>query len=336
MKIGINGFGRIGRTIARANLHYYGCELIAVNDTCTSAKNMAYLLKYDSTYGRLEQNVSCDDDHLIIDGHKTNYSSHGNIEDADWSGCDVVFDCSGIARNVEAGQKVADKYGCKVIVTHSSKHVDNEIIMGVNEGDLKVGDRVISNSICDANAIAHVLKWFNDDFGIVGGSVTTLHPWLSYQNLVDGKSISQSDPNAAWDDFALGRSSVGTLIPKNTTAVTATEKIIPEIADKLMSLSYRIPTHVVTSSDITLKLDRAISAEELKTYLGDKIDSSRFVSSNFESLTSKDYEKLSASACVDMQWAKAKGDMVKLVVWYDNEWGYSCRAIDLAKHAIST
>ena len=329
MKIGINGFGRIGRSIARINLENKEHELVAINDTNPSLENMAYLMKYDSTYGRLEANISASDGALRLDGKSIAYSSKSNISDVNWADCDVIIDASGISSNVENAQKIVERQNNKILVTHSSNLAHREIILGVNEGELRSEDKIVSNSICDANAIAHVLKWINDEYGLVSGSVTTLHPWLSYQNLVDGASVSQSNPDMVWDDFALGRSSVGSLIPKMTTAVSATEKVLPAIAGKLLSFSYRIPTAIVTSSDLTLRVSRVLDKGELMEFLLSKIESSPYVIGNQESLVSKAYEKMSASACLDLQWLSCNQDMIKIVLWYDNEWGYCSRALDL-------
>jgi glyceraldehyde 3-phosphate dehydrogenase len=173
------------------------------------------------------------------------------------------------------------------------------------------------------------LKWLDDKYGIEGGALTTLHPWLSYQNLVDGPSISQSNPGIVWTDYALGRASVDSLIPKNTTAMSATEQVLPQLQGKILSFSYRIPTNIVASSDITLNLSKNVTEAELQEFLTTQCHNNPYVKINTESLVSLDYEQEEASAILDMQWVKVKGKTVKVVLWYDNEWGYSARVLDL-------
>lgn len=338
IKIGINGFGRIGRVVAKVNESQNRFKLVAINDINPHTENMAYLFKYDSTYDRFEGDVSVEGDSIIINGNKIQYSSERDISDVNWDavGVDVVIDSSGVAHNVESAKKlVANSNVKKVIVTHSSPKVDNEIIVGVNDDELKPSDAVISNSICDANAIAHVIKWIDDELGIKTGSVTTVHPWLSYQNLVDGASISQKTPGVVWADYALGRSSINCLIPKNTTAVKATEKVLPQIAGKLASFSYRVPTDIVSSSDVTIIPEKEISEEALTAFIERKIAESDYVSGNKESLISLDYKKTNSSGVVDLQWLKMHNGVIKVIMWYDNEWGYCSRALDLVEKALN-
>ena len=171
--------------------------------------------------------------------------------------------------------------------------------------------------------------------GTSGGAVTTLHPWLSYQSLVDGPSISQSNPGVVWSDFALGRAAGESLIPKNTTALTATEKIIPAIAGKLLSFSYRIPTRTVASSDLTPHLESSFTTKQFEQFLNDQCLQSDYVRANYESLVSVDYEQDEASAILDLQWIKTMNNTVKLILWYDNEWAYSTRALELAEKCLA-
>jgi glyceraldehyde 3-phosphate dehydrogenase len=179
------------------------------------------------------------------------------------------------------------------------------------------------------------MKWMDSQYGIKNGSLTTLHPWLSYQNLVDGPAISQSNPGVVWTDYALGRASTDSLIPKNTTAMSAVEKVLPQLKGKIISFSYRIPTDIVATSDITINLKCDVSTSEIKKFLQEQCDKSPYVRMNTESLVSLDYEKDESSAIIDMQWVKAVNNVVKIVLWYDNEWGYSARVLDLVNKLAS-
>ena len=337
-RLAINGFGRIGRAITKLNMKYQKFDLVLINDINPNCDNLVYLLNYDSTYGRLSQPVISSGNKMLFGENHATVTSVSDLQEISWDSLDidVLIDSSGVSGNVVVAKDLTKRQAVrKAVVTHSSNDVDREIILGVNTDALRSDDAVVSSSICDANAIAHPLKWINDKFDIVGGSVTTLHPWLSYQNLVDGPSISQSNPGVVWDDFALGRAAGESLIPKNTTALTATEKIIPSIAGKLLSFSYRIPTRVVASSDLTLNLGSSITQKELEQFLQDKCEKSAYVRANYESLVSVDYEQEEASAVLDLQWIRAIGNTIKIIVWYDNEWAYSARALELASKVSS-
>ena len=337
-RLAINGFGRIGRAITKLNMKYQKFDLVLINDINPNCDNLVYLLNYDSTYGRLSQPVISSGNKMLFGENHATVTSVSDLQEISWDSLDidVLIDSSGVSGNVAVAKDLTKRQAVrKAVVTHSSNDVDREIILGVNTDALRSDDAVVSSSICDANAIAHPLKWINDEFGIVGGSVTTLHPWLSYQNLVDGPSISQSNPGVVWDDFALGRAAGESLIPKNTTALTATEKVIPSIAGRLLSFSYRIPTRVVASSDVTLNLGSSITQKELEQFLQDKCERSPYVRANYESLVSVDYEQEEASAVLDLQWIRAIGNTIKIIVWYDNEWAYSARALELASKVSS-
>ena len=333
-RIAINGFGRIGRTIARINAQHNYFNLVLVNDINPHIDNLAYLFKYDSTYGKYDGEISNTSNEIKINGNASTCTSYSNLNEIPWKNfaIDVLIDSSGVEKNV-MNAKLLAKTGLigSCIITHSSEDVDLEVIMGVNDHEIAPEHQVLSNSICDANAIAHIMKWMDDKFGIESGSLTTLHPWLSYQNLVDGPAISQSSPGIVWTDYALGRSSTESLIPKNTTAMTAVEKVLPNLKDKILSFSYRIPTDIVASSDITINLKKDTTTAEVKSFLEKQCNKSSYVRMNIESLVSLDYEKNESSAIIDMQWVKVIDNVVKIVLWYDNEWGYSARVLDLVR-----
>ena len=334
IKIGLNGFGRIGRAITKINLEHDYFDLVLINDINPYVENLAYLFKYDSTYGSFPGTVESSENKIKINGKEIICTSCSKLNTAPWEEHDVsiIIDASGVESNIDDAKEIVKQGKVqKVIITHSSTETDNEIIMGVNDELLTKDHHVVSSSICDANALAHIMKWIDNEYGIINGSITTLHPWLSYQNLVDGPSISQSNPGVVWTDYALGRASTDSLIPKNTTAMTATEKILPQLKDKILSFSYRIPTDIVASLDITINLQCNVTTKEVVDFLQKKCDQSPYVRANMESLVSLDYEQEESSSIIDMQWTKAVNNVVKIVLWYDNEWGYSARVLDLAK-----
>lgn len=334
IKIAINGFGRIGRAVARINAQYNYFDLVLINDINPHVDNLAYLFKYDSTYGKFDGEVSNTLNEITINASSSACTCYGNLEQIPWNEfkVDILIDSSGIVENISKAKMLAqNKLIGACIVTHSNNDVDLEVVVGVNDDEINSKHQVVSNSICDANAIAHVMKWMDEKYGIKSGSLTTLHPWLSYQNLVDGPAISQSNPGIVWSDYALGRASTDSLIPKNTTAMTAVEKVLPQLKGKILSFSYRIPTDIVATSDITINLEYDVTKNEVIDFLQEKCDQSIYVRANSDSLVSLDYEKEESSAVIDMQWINAIDNVVKIVLWYDNEWGYSARVLDLAK-----
>jgi glyceraldehyde 3-phosphate dehydrogenase len=339
IRIAINGFGRIGRSIARINERHKNFDLVLINDINPYVDNLAYLFKYDSTYGKFDGEVENIGNKISINNNHIECFSCQDILEVPWEDydIDVIIDSSGITSNAIKGKEIVKRgLASKIILTHSSNETDFEVIMGVNDNELSNKHEVVSNSICDANAIAHIMKWMDDEYGIKGGSLTTLHPWLSYQNLVDGPAISQSNPGVVWSDFSLGRASTDSIIPKDTTAMTAVEKVLPHLANKIISFSYRIPTDIVASSDITLNLDKVVTKNDVSNFLKEKCDKNKYVNTNTESLVSLDYEKEESSAIIDLQWIKAIDNVVKIVLWYDNEWGYSARVLDLAEKLIDS
>ncbi|MEW6593806.1 MAG: glyceraldehyde 3-phosphate dehydrogenase NAD-binding domain-containing protein [Thermodesulfobacteriota bacterium] len=345
IRIGINGFGRIGRTVARIiEERRQDMVLAAINDVAEDADNLTYLYNFDSTYGRARTQAG-----IVAEG-KSKAITLGNnrvavhccrdIAAVPWqeSGVDVVIDASGVGANVLAARRLVETgVAGKVIITHSPKAgIDRYIVMGLNHDDYDAAtDHVVSSSICDVNAISHVIAELDRSFGIESGFVTTLHPWLSYQNLVDAPLPSQSNPGHFWKDYSLGRASIGALIPKDTTAVTALAPILPDVVGRLVGFSYRVPTNVVSSADLSLRLSREVGEDELCAALEGLCERSPCVRTNRQSLVSVDYVGEDASAIIDMQWVKAIGDMVKVVLWYDNEWGYSSRVADLAAHVVA-
>lgn len=340
IKIAINGFGRVGRTLARLVLQSTDCELVVINELDPDIKNLVYLLSYDSIYGRFPQEVILDEpDKSIICGDKPiRIYSYSNPEDVPWQNhdFDVLIDATGVNANVLAAHTLVKQGIPKVIITHSPSvsEVDTTIIFGVNESIYDPSrHHVVSSSICDAIAIAPVLYEMHNKWGIENCFFTTLHPWLSYQNLLDGPVSSISSPGHFWKDYSLGRNSVLNLIPKNTTAASAVLKVIPELEGKIDAISFRIPSHIVSASDLTILLQQKVSADEIHQHFQKKSQRENNVFELQEDfLVSIDYLGTNKSAIIDANRTKILGDrMVKMVVWYDNEWGYSNKVVDVAR-----
>lgn len=344
LNIGINGFGRIGRAIFRNNLEKKYFNIVAINDINPDINSIAYLLNYDTLYGKApvhfhgEINTIAGDD-----GSSIRIFNKHQIDETDWASMsvDFIIDTSGTIQNaINSRNLVKNKVVKKVFITHDPEPVDFSMVLGANESYFDIDKhRIISTSICDATAIAPVLKIINSQFGIEHGYITTLHPWLGYQNLLDGAVRSLAKPGETYNNFALGRSSAENLIPKSTTAVISTCKVLAEenITTKMIgSFSYRTPTAIVGSADITLSLKKTTTAQDVISIFEQSVKSQQWsiINNNAEPLVSLDYKKSEYSAIIDHRWTNViNNNMLKLVLWYDNEWGYSSRVLDQIKFA---
>ena len=340
MNVAINGFGRIGRVIHRIISERNQTNLVAINDINPDIANLAYLANYDSTYGPLEKKYTTEGNNLVSDHGTFKVFSENKISDVPWEdlNVDVLIDASGISKNLKDAINLKGKLK-QVVFTNSPDEslVDKTIIFGVNHQNInRAEDFLISSSICDATAFAPIVKLINDNFGVEHGFLTTLHPWLGYQNLLDGPSKSYSAPGEIYDEYALGRSSLMNLIPKNTSAISATYKVLPELKDKFMAVSYRVPTMIVSSADSTLIVKESVLKEDLVSLLLEsEKNNPSIIANNTEALVSSDFTKNTSSVIVDHRFLKSEKNFIKLLTWYDNEWGYSSRVVDLVEYLLS-
>ena len=333
INIGINGLGRIGRVLLRQILKSKNFKIVVVNDINPDINNIAYLIKYDSTYGKLNENVFVQNKSICIGRNKINYFSKDSIEKVNWKKfkVDYLIDSSGVKKNLIKSRKLKNQIK-NVIFTNSPgpKYVDKTMIYGVNDNTFdKTKDFLISSSICDATALAPILKIIDYWFEIKKGFVTTLHPWLGYQNLLDGPSKSYAVPGEIIDNYALGRSSPNTLIPKNTSAIKATYEVLPQLKNKFIANSYRIPTSVVSSADVVLELKNKPNFNEIIKKIS--IYKPKVISLNKEALVSNDFIQTESASFLDLRFLKILNHHIKFTLWYDNEWGYSSKVLDLIK-----
>ncbi|MDA7493387.1 hypothetical protein N8485_01200 [Akkermansiaceae bacterium] len=338
IRVGINGFGRIGRAVLRISEDNPLIEVVGINDIDPMIENHAYLLKYDSTYGRFNGHVEkCDASSLKVNDRGVRFFNEEKIDDVPWEdlACDVIIDASGVAENLVSSKNLVDANRVKkIVVTHSPKiGVDSTIIFGVNDHEFdSTRHHIVSSSICDANACAPVLAALERKFGIASGFITTLHPWLSYQNLVDGSVRSVSNPGHLWPDMSLGRASTTSLIPKNTSLGCALERVLPEVAPRLQSISFRIPTGIVSAADLTLTLNQEVTVEDVHgLYKECEKNYPNVVTLSTDELVSVDFSGERHSVNIDSRWTRVnRGVELKTIIWYDNEWAYSCRVVDTA------
>ena len=333
INIGINGLGRIGRVLLRQILTSNKLKVVAINDINPDPNNIAYLVKYDSTYGRLKANIKFKKDNIYINKHKIKLFNKDAIDKVEWKKfkVDCLIDSSGVKKNLILSRKLKKKLK-NIIVTNSpgSKYVDKTMIYGFNDDSFnRSEDFLISSSICDATALAPVLKIINNLYEIKKGFVTTLHPWLGYQNLLDGPSKSYAVPGEIIDNYALGRASPNVLIPKNTSAIKATYEVLPNLKDKFLANSFRIPTSIVSSADVVLELEKQPNKEKLIKYIYNY--KPKIISLNKEALVSSDFIKTEYSAFLDLRFLNILDNYLKFTLWYDNEWGYASKVIDLIK-----
>lgn len=340
IRVGINGFGRIGRSVCRINMKTNYFDIVAINDINPDNQNIAYLLKYDSTYGRLENDIRADEKNMYVDRKEIRLFHNSDIAEVPWQdvGVDIVIDSSGIHKNLLSARKLKDTGIKHCIVTNSPKEedVDKTIIVGVNENIIdKNSDFLVSSSICDSNAFCPVANVLDREFGINHGFLTTLHPWLGYQNLVDGPSISYATPGKIHDYYALGRASTNSLIPKTTSAISASCKVLKQLTGKFLCLSFRVPTVIVGSADISVKLNKDANAEMIKDLFmeEEKKQELKIFCNHDDGLVSSDFTASDYSCNIDHRWTMVNGDnYLKMILWYDNEWGYSSRVVDLVRH----
>ncbi len=317
-KYTVVGLGRIGRHCLRYLLNKKACiSDIQVSDLNTDIENICYLLNYDSVYGLREERFLPKSKNHFYDSTTDTDIELVSVSDIT---SDVIIDSTG---SIDCLLQLSKK-NKKLYVTHTpdNKIIDEYIIANVSNF---TNSKVVSMSICDTTAIAPILVAINDINGIKNGNLVTLHPWLNYQNLSDNSVISTDVPNSYWSDYALGRKSTEALIPKTTSAIKALGKVFPDLAKKLRSWSYRVPTPVISTALLTLNLNKKVAdVTELKKNIS-KIKGVTFSKRN---LVSTDYIGLEANCALDLDSVQINDDTLFLSLWYDNEYGYSSQIID--------
>lgn len=326
IRIAINGFGRIGRTITRALLQRTapGVELVAINDL-TSVDTLAHLLKYDSVHGRFNGTVEVVDGNLVINGSTIRVTAQRDASKLAWSdvGVDVVLECTGVFRNKAEAQAHIAAGARKVIISAPAKEVDATIVIGVNEQDLKPDATVISCGSCTTNCLAPVAMVLHRNIGIVKGLMTTVHAYTSDQRLLD----------APHGDLRRARSAALSMIPTSTGAAAAIGLVLPELKGKLDGLAMRVPTPNVSVVDLTFEAARPTSVDEINTLIREAAAGplNGVLAYETDEIVSIDLNGDSHSSIFDSNLTTVQdGNLVKVFSWYDNESGFSNRMIDLA------
>ncbi|HEY7024738.1 MAG TPA: type I glyceraldehyde-3-phosphate dehydrogenase [Candidatus Limnocylindrales bacterium] len=324
VRVGINGFGRIGRQSLKAIIERTkNVEVVAINDLVDTEMN-ALLFRYDSTYGRYPGSVDYTDDSLIVDGHAIKVFKEKDPAAIKWSdvGVDIVIESTGLFTDAEKAKAHLQGGARKVIISAPAKGEDVTIVLGVND-EMYDPDKhaIISNASCTTNCLAPVAKVVNDEFGIERGLMNTIHSYTNDQRVLD---VAHKDPRRA-------RSAGQNIIPTTTGAARALALVIPELKGKFDGFSLRVPTPTVSVVDFTAEVRTQVTAEQLndafRAAAGGKMQGILGVTD--EPLVSMDFKGDSRSSIVDGKSTMVLGDLVKVIAWYDNEWGYSCRIADL-------
>ena len=326
LKIGINGFGRIGRIAFRVAAGRPDIEVVGINDLL-DVDHLAYLLKFDSVHGQFDGTIDTKDGNLIVNGNTIRVTAERNPEDLKWDavGAEVVLDCTGIFTNLEgAGKHI--KAGAKKVAISAPSADAPMFVMGVNHKQITASDTIVSNASCTTNCLAPLAKVINDKFGIAEGLMTTVHAATATQSTVDGVSKK---------DYRLGRASLNNIVPASTGAAKAVGKVIPELNGKLTGMAFRIPTVDVSVVDLTCRLEKSASWDEVKSALKEASEGELdgVLGYTEEGVVSQDFVSEPKTSTFDANASMALNDnFVKLVSWYDNEFGYSTKLVDLAQH----
>jgi len=326
IRIGINGFGRIGRLVFRSAMKQEDVTIVGINDLL-DIEHLAYLLKYDSVHGKYDGTIEINGNDLVVDGHAVRISAERDPLAIGWGemNTDVVAECTGIFTTLEKAQAHIDGGAKKVVISAPSADAPM-FVMGVNHNEADVSQTIVSNASCTTNCLAPVAKVLNDHFGIAEGLMTTVHATTATQFTVDGPSKK---------DFRGGRSSLVNIMPASTGAAKAVTKVIPLLVGKLTGMAFRVPTANVSVVDLTVKLEKDTSYEEIKSVMKKHADSDmkNILGYTEEGVVSQDFVGDVRTSIFDSgAGMELNSKFFKIISWYDNECGYSNKLIDLAKH----
>lgn len=328
-KIGINGFGRIGRLVFRATVNRENIDVVAINDLL-DVEHLAYLLKYDSVHGRFDGHVDIKDGNLVVNGKTIRITAERDPKNLKWDevGATIVAECTGIFTTLEMAQYHIDGGAKKVVISAPSKDAPM-FVMGVNHKDVKASDTIVSNASCTTNCLAPLAKVVNDNFGIVEGLMTTVHATTATQMTVDGPSKK---------DYRGGRSAMLNIIPASTGAAKAVTKVIPALEGKLTGMAFRVPTADVSVVDLTVKTEKATSYEEIKAAFkaASENELQGILGYTEEAVVSQDFVSDARTSIFDAgAGIELNSNFFKLISWYDNEAGFSNKMVDLMTHVAS-
>ncbi len=329
LKIGINGFGRIGRLVFRASVKRVDVDVVAINDLL-NVEHLAYLLQYDSVHGRFDGTVEVKDGHLVVNGNTIRITAERDPKNLKWNeiGAEVVAECTGIFTTLETANYHIEGGAKKVVISAPSKDAPM-FVMGVNHEEVKAVDTIVSNASCTTNCLAPLAKVLNDNFGIEEALMTTIHASTSTQYTVDSPSKK---------NFRIGRSAIANIIPTSTGAAKAVGKVIPELNGKLTGMAFRVPTPDVSVVDLTAKLSKETSYEEIKKAMKEASENELkgILGYTEDEVVSQDFVGEAHTSVFDAgAGIELNSKFFKLISWYDNEAGFSNKMLDLIQHVAS-
>ncbi|MDR2267271.1 MAG: type I glyceraldehyde-3-phosphate dehydrogenase [Christensenellaceae bacterium] len=327
IKIGINGFGRIGRLVFRACAARNDVEVVGINDPFVDAEYMVYMLKYDSVHGHFEGTAEVKDGKFVVNGKAITVFAEKDPSTIDWKGCgaEYIAEATGVFTTVDTASAHFKGGAKKVVITAPSKDAPM-FVMGVNNDKYASDMNVVSNASCTTNCLAPLAKVLNDKYGIIEGLMTTVHATTATQKTVDGPSKK---------DWRGGRAAAGNLIPSSTGAAKAVGVVIPELNGKLTGMSIRVPTLDVSVVDLTVRLEKAASYDEIKATVKEASETTLkgILGYTEDDVVSTDFIHESRTCVFDAKAGIALNkNFMKLIAWYDNEWGYSNKVVDLIAH----
>ena len=327
IKVGINGFGRIGRLVFRASVERDNLEVVAINDPFIDLEYMVYMLKYDSVHGKFKGDVSVKGDKLVVNGKEIAVFQSMNPEEIAWSsvGAEYIIESTGVFTSIEKAS-AHFKGGAKKVIISAPSPDAPMFVMGVNNSSYTSDMKVVSNASCTTNCLAPLSKVINDNFGIVEGLMTTVHATTATQKTVDGPSKK---------DWRGGRAASANIIPSSTGAAKAVGKVIPELNGKLTGMAFRVPTPDVSVVDLTCRLEKSATYEQIKAAIkkASENELKGILGYTEDEVVSTDFVHEYCTSVFDAKAGIALNDnFVKLVAWYDNEWGYSNKCLDLVTH----
>ncbi|MCD5410220.1 MAG: type I glyceraldehyde-3-phosphate dehydrogenase [Clostridiales bacterium] len=330
VKVAINGFGRIGRNAFKIAVEEQrGWEIVAINDL-TDSKTLAHLLKYDSLYGKFNGTVEAKEDALIVNGKEIKIFAERDPENLPWAklGVDIVIEATGIFRTKETAMKHVRAGAKKVLITAPTKGEDITIVLGVNEKDYDAKNHhIISNASCTTNCLAPFAKVIDEKFGIKRGLMTTIHAYTNDQKILD----------APHKDLRRSRAAAESIIPTTTGAAAAVSLVLPQLKGKFTGMAMRVPTPTVSVVDLVVEVEKNTSVEEVNKAFSDAANGEMkgILGYSDEPLVSMDYRQDPRSSIIDgLATDVMDGNMLKIISWYDNEWGYSVRVIDLVTYIV--
>ncbi|MBR9976883.1 MAG: type I glyceraldehyde-3-phosphate dehydrogenase [Bacteroidetes bacterium] len=323
IKVGINGFGRIGRLVFRRAIEMGGFEFVAINDL-TDAPTLAHLLKYDSVHGKFNGTIEVDGNDLIINGNRLKITAERDPANLEWNGVDVVVEATGLFRTRETAGNHLKNGAKKVVLTVPAKdEIDATIVLGVNDHILTGDEKIVSNASCTTNCLAPMVKVLHDNFGIEKGLMTTIHSYTNDQRLLD----------LPHDDLRRARAAAINIIPTTTGAARTVGKVIPELKGRLDGFALRVPTPDGSITDFVATLGREVTVEEINTAMKAAADGpmKNILEYCVDPIVSSDIIGNTHSCIFDVASTMVIGNLVKVIGWYDNEYSYSCRVVDLVK-----